>query len=142
MVKKKSKNYNNAMEDNPVDSVAIDPFDDIIGTRMEVQLSGIIADLLLKTHSILPFASNEVISRHLTFLEAYFDPYLKEEERNLIDQLDKDIEKKLLKTHPVERKKQASLLYTNYIENKLKILMNCAYSQDMIPGRIKTMDPL
>jgi len=134
--------YVNAGKDNPIDSVGVDPFNDIIGTRMEVQLSGIIADLLLKTHSILAFASNQVIERHLTFLEAYFDAYLTGEERKRIAALDDDIQAKLKKVHPADRKDKISFLYNNYIEKKLKILMNCAYSQDMIPGRIKTMEKL
>lgn len=139
---KRSKKEGHALYDNPIESVDIDPFADIIGTRMEVQLSGIIADLLLKTHSILPYASNEVIERHLTFLEAYFDPYLKPEERERIQELDEGIKKRLDSVHPLEKKKIASRLYNDYIEKKLKVLMNCAYSQDMIPGRIKTMRDL
>lgn len=127
-----------------IDKVPINPFneDNIIGTRMEIQLSGVIADLLLKTHSILPYASNQVIERHLTWLEAYFDPYLSKEEKTKIADLDGNITKKIDRIHPVDRNRLVPRMYNDYIEAKLKVLMNCAYKQDMIPGRIRTMDKL
>ena len=128
-----------------IDQVAIDPFNadnKIIGTRMEIQLSGVIADLLLKFHSILPYANNQMIERHLTVLEAYFDPYLSDQERKRIDDLDRTMIDKLEKIHPTKQSEYRQRFYNEYIEKKLKILMNCASSQDLLPGRIRTMEKL
>lgn len=145
MKKKIKKKQAVTNPENDIESVTFNPFseeNEIIGTRMEIQLSGVVADLLLKLHDILPYASNQIVERHLTLLEGYFEPYLSDAEKKAIAALDAEASKQIERFHPLDRGRAAIRIYNDYIEKKMKILMTCAYNQDLLPGRIRTMNPL
>lgn len=131
-------------KNDDVDSVDFNPFDNSIkGTRMELQLTGIMADLLLKiNYSISIDAPDHIIERQLTLLEGYLDPYLSPTEQKKIAELDKSFNDAIEKIHPKYRAKQSLKIFKDYLEAKTKILMGCAYKQDILPGRIKTMKPI
>lgn len=127
--------------DLPIDSVDLNPFDQSIkGTRMELQLTGIMADLLLKiNYSISIDTPDHILERQLTLLESYLDPYLSDKEQKKINDLDEELDNAINSFHPKVREKQSRILFKKYLEKKMKILMGCAYKQDILPGRIKTM---